>query len=638
MKRRRLLLWTMPPITVALVAIILFVACNGNSGTTGPGDLLPAMPEVAKGPDYYEDVTPKTGVEFKYRNGEESKHMAILESLGGGGGLIDFDGDGKYDIFVCGGGYYDKDNDAYAKELKAYAEAKAKNPDAPAPKPPGIHGHPGKLFRNKGNFEFEDVTDKVGLDKQPDFYTHGVAVTDYDRDGWPDLLITGYGRVVLYHNEPDGKGGRKFVDVTEKSGLLGPNPKNLSKESGQPGPHFWSTSAAWADLDGDGLPDLYICQYVNWSFQNNPHCAGYSTKFPRDVCPPKQFDSNPHALWKNNGDGTFTEVTKEAGLRVRPRKDNDYGKGLGVLILDADGDGKPDIYVANDTTDNFLYLNKSTPGKFQFDDKGLEIGVAKDHMGTANGSMGVSGADFDGCGRPAIFVTNYESEYHALYRSQMNNGRLSYTFNTQTTGLSTIGPNFVGFGTMFTDVDNDGWEDIVISNGHVVHFPPRENKLQRAVIFMNLEHNKQPGARWFADGSFRGGSYFTKETHRGRGMALGDLDNDGRPDLVFFPVNEPVRILRNVGKDNHWLGVELKAKNKSDMVGTRLTLEVGDRKLVRFTTGGGSYLSAHDTRKLFGLGPATKVGKLRVEWPIGEPRVQEFDALEIDKYHVIEQK
>jgi len=444
---------------------------------------------------------------------------------------------------------------------------------------------------------------------------------------------------VLYHNEPDGKGGRKFVDVTEKVGLLGPNPKELSKESGQPGPHFWSTSAAWADLDGDGFPDLYICQYVPWSFLNNPQCAGFAARFPRDVCPPKQYGSAPHALWQNLGGKKFKNVTEEAGIRVAPRKDKDYGKGLGVMIVDVDGDGKPDIYVCNDTTDNFLYLNKSTPGKLRFDEKGLELGVAKDDQGTANGSMGVYAADFDGCGRPAIWVTNYENEYNALYRSQINKqGGLSYTFNTRATGLSIVGPSFVGFGTVFADVDNDGWEDIVISNGHVVHFPPRDNKKQRPILYMNLEHpKKQSGERWFADGGKRGGEYF-KGAYRGRGMALGDLNNDGRPDLVFFPVNEPVKILRNAFKDNHWLGVELKAKDHADFVGTRLTLEVGDRKLSRFTIGGGSYLSAHDTRKLFGLGAATKVGKLRIEWPTGEPKVQEFDNLEIDKYHVIEQK
>jgi hypothetical protein len=650
MNRRRLVLWGTPPLVIALVAIILFVACSSNSGTSipGTGD-APAMPEVAKGPDYFEDVTAKAGIKHHYRNDEEKQHMAILESLGGGGALIDFDGDGKYDIFVCGGGYYDKSNDTYAKEMKAYAEAKSKDPNAVPPKPPVIHGNPGKLYRNKGNFEFEDVTDKVGLDKQPDFYTHGAAVADYDRDGWPDLLVTGYGRVALYHNVPDGKGGRKFVDVTEEAGLLGPDPKKLSEESGQPGPHFWSTSAAWADLDGDGYPDLYLCQYVDWSFlfdkekgiDHNPACAGYSIKIPRDVCPPKQFNSTPHALWKNNGvkDGksTFTNVTKEAGLRIPPRKDNDYGKGLGVLILDVDGDGKPDIYVCNDTTDNFLYLNKSTRGNLRFEEKGLEMGVARDYQGTANGSMGVWAADFDGSGRPAIWVTNYESEYHALYRGQVNNGRLSYTFNTQAAGLSKIGPNFVGFGTVFADVDGDGWEDIVIANGHVVHFPPRDNKRQEPILFMNLEHEKPKGARWFAKGNDRGGEFF-KGTYRGRGLALGDLNNDGRPDLVFFPVNEPVRVLRNICQENHWLGVELKAKGHADVVGARLTLDVGDRKLVRFAMGGGSYLSAHDPRKLFGLGPATKVGKLKVEWPSGEPRVQEIDGLAIDKYHVIEQK
>src|SRR5262249_50208638 len=185
MKRRRLILWVAPPVTIAVVAMILVVACNGNKTGIGTTVDLPTMAEVKPGPDYFEDVTKKTGIDFMYRNGEESGHMAILESLGGGGALIDFDGDGKYDIFVCGGGWYDKDDATYANELKAYAEAVKKDPKAQRPKAPGIHGHPGKLYRNKGNFEFEDVTAKVGLDKQPDFYTHGAAVADYDCDGWP---------------------------------------------------------------------------------------------------------------------------------------------------------------------------------------------------------------------------------------------------------------------------------------------------------------------------------------------------------------------------------------------------------------------------------------------------------------------
>jgi hypothetical protein len=648
---------------VAVATCAMIVACNKSTKSvvvTSDSNHGPALPSVAPGPAMLEDVTEKSGVNFTYRNGEPAKHLAILESLGGGGALIDFDGDGLLDLFVAGGGYfsitaeeykqrrseYESKKEALLKEKKFDEAAKLRPVD-----PPKIHGYPGKLYRNKGNFQFEDVTAQVGLDKQPDLYSHGAAVCDFDCDGWPDLLVTGYGRVVLYHNEPDGNGGRKFVDVTEKVGLLGPDPKKLSEESGQPGEHFWSTSAAWGDLDGDGYPDLYLCQYVNWSFAKfHPQCPGYSNKIDHDVCAPKEFQSRGHALWRNNGGKTFTNVTKEAGLRVTApmietfatdgakEEDAKYlGKGLGVLFVDVNGDGKPDIYVCNDTTDNFLYLNQSTPGHLKFEDKGLSLGVARDIHGTENGSMGVDAADVDGLGRPSIFVTNYEGEYHAFYRNVLLHGLLSFSYDTPRAGLSVIEPNFVGFGTKFVDIDNDGWEDIVISNGHVVYYPPRNNLKQRPILFMNMEFKTKSGSeRRFADGSSRGGSYFN-ESHRGRGLIAGDLDNDGRVDLVFVAQNEPVRIIRNVAApENNWLGVELHS-GKRDVVGAKLTLEVGDRKLVRFVKGGGSYLSSNDMRVVFGFGDAKKPGKLTVEWPSGEPRVQEWADLEPKKYHKLEQ-
>src|SRR5262249_1203760 len=233
------------------------------------------------------------------------------------------------------------------------------------------------------------VTKEVGLD-QPLFYSHGAAAADYNNDGWPDLLVTGWGRLALFRNEPDAKGGRRFVEVTREAGL-----------TDDP----WGTSAAWADLDGDDYPDLYVCHYVDWSWVNHPRCAGYSPAFERDVCPPKAFAALPHKLYLNNRDGTFTDVSKEAGLRVE-RSDQEYGKGLGVLLVDVNGDRKPDIYVANDTVDNFLYLNESTPGKLRFQEVGVSAGVARDDNGVPNGSMGVDAADYDGTGRPSIWVTN----------------------------------------------------------------------------------------------------------------------------------------------------------------------------------------------------------------------------------------
>lgn len=625
------------------LSAIVASGCNDSAGTD-VGEAVPvnrpAFPKVPEGPPMFEDKTEGSGIDFVYRTGEAANYFTILDSLGGGAALIDYDQDGLLDIFIPGGGDYQTGvKDYEPKNMAAFIQEREKNPKLKQADPPRIFGYRGRLYRNRGNFRFEDVTDEVGLAQQPNVYTHGAAVTDYDLDGFPDLLVTGYGRVTLWHNEPDERGGRKFVDVTEKAGLLGPNPNQLSIESNQPGDHFWSTSAAWGDLDGDGYPDLYLCQYVNWSFaKNHPPCNGYTVKVSHDVCPPKTFDSVPHALWRNRGDGTFENVTESAGLRVR-RDDKDYGKGLGVLFVDVDGDGKPDIYVANDTTDNFLYLNRSKPGEMRFEDKSLAWGVARDHNGVPNGSMGVDAADFDGCGRPSIFVTNYESEYHALYKNVVINNRMSFTFSTPAAGLGVIGPNFVGFGTKFVDVDNDGWEDIVISNGHVVYYPPRDNLKQRPILFINLPAaGKGALQRAFGDGNHRGGSYF-EGNHRGRGLAVGDLDNDGRSDLVFVHVHEPVRILKNVAAPDHrWIGVELKGKNRRDVVGARLTLNVDGRELVRFVKGGGSYLSAHDPRILFGLGHAQSVGPLTIEWPSGEPRKQVVHDLKPGRYHRIEQE
>ena len=323
--------------------------------------------------------------------------------------------------------------------------------------------------------------------------------------------------MALFHNEPDEAGGRRFREVTKAAGLLGP--------------HFWSTSAAWGDLDGDGYPDLYLCQYVDWSNDNDPTCPGYYPGILRDVCPPAKFAARPHALYRNRGDGTFEDVTAAAGLRT-DRTDRDYGKGLGVLLVDVDLDGRADIYVANDTTDNFLYLNRSTPGQLRFEDRGLESGVARDGNGMPNGSMGLDAADYDGSGRPALWVTNYENEFHALYRNrEMSGGELHFTFATPAAGLSVVGREFVGFGTAFVDVDSDGWEDIVVSNGHVMRHSTKNNIAQRPLLFRNVPRSD---GRGFVDARELAGGYFST-VHRGRGLAVADLDNDGRPGPRVHP-------------------------------------------------------------------------------------------------------
>ena len=502
-----------------LVAIVLLAAsCHGDKGK--PSATLDS------GPDFFRDVTTDSGINFTYRNGEEAGNYAILESLGG-----------------------------------------------------------------------------------------GVALFDYDRDGWPDLLVTGWGRVALYHNEPidpaDPAKGRKLVEVTAKAGL---------------DDKLWSTSAAFGDLDGDGWPDLYIAHYVDWSFDNNPKCAGYSSDISRDVCPPLRFKGLPHSVYRNNGDGTFTDMSSKAGLRRADSKDGDAGKGLGVVIADLNGDGKPDIYVANDTVPKFLYFNR---GGWKLEEAGLRSGAAVDERGVAQGSMGIDIADIDGSGLPAIFVTNYENEMHALYK---NLGDEQFQFNTAASGIASIGQSFVGFGTRFLDFDNDGWPDLAIGNGHVIRHPRFNPLAQRPILFRNQGKGK------FVQASMRGGSYF-KIPHRGRGLAVGDLDNDGRPDIVISHIDEPVALLRNIageeGPRNHWIGFTLARKDRRDAIGSRVIVEAGGRELVWFVRAGGSYLSSSDPRLLFGLASADKIDRVRVEWSHGGKQEWAGADLAVDRYWVL---
>jgi hypothetical protein len=571
------------------MAFALASASCGKS-TQDTGRSPPQRHESKSSGPYFRDVTAQSGVSARYQNGEEAGHYSILESLGGGVALIDYDGDGLLDLFVVGGGTFEGQQ---------------------------IRGAPCKLYRNLGGFKFKDVTREVGLDRLagggPWFYTHGAAVADYDRDGWPDLLVTGYGRVALFHNEPDGHGGRRFVEVTKKAGLTD---------------DLWSTSAAWGDLDGDGWPDLYLCHYVDWSFMNHPRCIGFDGK-RRDVCPPGHFTALPHKLYRNNGDGTFRDVSKEAGLRIEhPQKD--FGKGLGVLMVDINGDGKPEVYVANDMTDKFLYLNRSRPGTIRLEEVGMQSGTARDHMGHANGSMGLAAADYDGSGRPSLWVTNYERELHGLYLNDSKGDEVSFRFRTQAAGISVIGQSYVGWGTGFLNLDNDGLEHLFFTNGHPNHFPRAgARREQRPVLFRNL-----------GDGRFQlvneqGGPYFQQE-HNGRGVALGDLDNDGRTDLVISHLNGPVVLLRNEAQTtHHWLGVALVGRKNRDVVGARLTLEVAGRRLTRFAQGGGSYLSSGDRRHVFGLGPAIEVGRMTVAWPNGKE--EHWKGLAIDRYWRLEE-
>ena len=583
--------WLALPIVVALAIGLIGPGC-GPKPTESSGLELPATTSkgeaVPSGPPYFEDLTSASGIDFTYKNGEEDLHLAILESLGGGLGAFDYDGDGLLDLYIPGGGHY---GGADKKE---------------------ILGYPGRLYRNEGAFKFRDVTADAGLDRlakgAPWFYSHAAAAGDYDRDGWPDLLVTGWRSIALFHNETDGKGGRKFVDATAAAGL------------GQG--ILWATSAAWADFDGDGYPDLFVCQYVDWSFANHPSC-NYDGKTP-DVCPPKNFKGLSCKVFRNKGDGTFADVSESAGML---KGGENAGKSLGVVVVDINADGKPDVYVANDTVANFLYVNKSEKGTIKFVERGMQAAVGMDGGGSPNGSMGLDAGDPEGTGKPALWVTNYENEFHALYRNHSNPDRASFVFATQASGVGSIGQKYVGWGTGFIDFDLDGWEDIFIANGHAIRYPTGASRLQKPVLFQNRSGK-------FTDITARGGDYF-KAPHLSRGVALADFDNDGRTDVAINNLNQPASILRNIfpHSDRHWIGIELVGKDGSDVVGARVALEANGRMQTRFAKGGGSYASTPDRRFVFGLGTETKVTKLAVAWPDGTK--EEWTDVPTDKYHIV---
>jgi len=509
-----------------------------------------------------EDVTTATGVSFVYRNGEEAGESTILESLGGGVGLCDYDLDGRLDLFFPGGGSLGPDQ--------------------------RIQGMTPALFRNQGDWKFASVSGPAGLEQPPPYYSHGCSIGDYDNDGFPDILVTGYGGVQLWHNRGDGT----FAEVSRDCGIQDDS---------------WSTSAGWSDRNGDGDLDLYLAHYVNWSFANHPHCPG-PVPGQREICPPRQFDPLPHLALLSGGDGSFRDASQEVGLRTD-------GKGLGVVLADIELDGDLDIYVANDTTDNFLYVNA---GGGRFEELGVIRGVARDDLGVANGSMGVDVCDFNRDGRPDLWAANYERESFALYR---NEGAGQFLHVSQSAGITALGGMYVGFGSAFTDLDGDGDEDVLIANGHVIKYPRAAPLKQTPLVLINekgrFRKTLHPPSGYFAT------------PHMGRGLAVGDLDGDRQPDAVFSHTNEPAALLRNRTENQNrhfWLRLIGRESNR-DAVGASVVLRTSAGDLLRQVKGGGSYLSQSELALHWGLPAECEVRGATVLWPSG--RRQELSPKDI---------
>ena len=520
-----------------------------------------AAPASSATPGLFVDITDKTGLNFKYQASHTSKKY-LIETMGAGVALFDYDNDGRLDIFLVNGAPLDDPT-----------------PLGTIPKKTGPTFW-NRLYHQKADGTFEDVTQKAGL--QGEGYGMGVAVGDYDNDGYEDLYVTGFGGNHLYHNNGNGT----FTDVTAKAGVGG---------SG------WSTSAAWIDLDGDGYLDLVVLRYLDWDFADvwcGEHREGY-----RAYCHPENFKAVPPLVYHNNGDGTFTEVAAKLGL-AKP------AKGLGVAFEDYDKDGHVDLFFANDSMLEYLYHNK---GDGTFEEVGLAAAVAADADGRTYAGMGVDFADYRNTGWPSLLVTDLANQRYSLYE---NNRDGSFNYVSQETGIGKMTLLHSGWGVRFFDYDNDAWKDLLIAQGHdldTIELTAPTLRYREHLLLIHNDHGKG-----FTDVSSESGKVF-QQNWVGRGLAIGDLDNDGRLDAVVTTNDGPAHVLHNeIVTNNHWLLLKLVGHTSNrDAIGAQIKIATSDGPQYAMVTTAGSYLSSGDKRVHFGLGKQTQVSTIEIRWPSG---------------------
>ncbi len=513
----------------------------------------------------FEEVSAQaSGISWVHQNAHSSERY-LPETIGGGCAFFDYDNDGWMDIYLVNSGTAD-----------------FYTPTVPLK---------NALYHNNRNGTFTEVTDKAGV--AGGGFGMGVAAADFDGDGWQDLYVTAYGRNTLYRNNGNGT----FTEVTEKAGLA---------TSG------WSTCAVWFDYDNDGKLDLFVAKFVQYDKSQAALCPP-DAQGRRNYCVPRFFKPAPSQLFHNNGNATFTDVSKASGILALP------GKSFGAVATDVNNDGLMDLFVANDTLPNFLLINK---GGGKFADVGLAAGVAYGESGTARSGMGVDAADVDGDGWQDLFVANIDFEFFSLYR----NGK-DLTFTDEPGEIAPATQLLSGWGLRFFDYDNDGDADLLLVNGHPEDtVEMRSSRVKYKEPLLLFENS----GRTFKNVSRESGAAFAKN-FSGRGLAIGDYDNDGDLDALVANNGEAPLLLRNTGHRYHWLGLELVAtRSNPAAVGARITWQAGGVKRSRLKTAGGSFLASHDPREVLGLGPATKVEALEINWPSGQ--VDRLTNLPVNAY------
>lgn len=543
--------------------------CSASSALLVPSTFDPERPSLAP---FVEIPAEKSGIRWVHDNAL-SDSRELPETMGSGVAFLDFDNDGWMDIFLVNSG----DADFY-KPPKPLKNA---------------------LYKNNRDGTFTDVTEHAGVAGGKSFGM-GVAVGDYNNDGFPDMFVTAYGRSTLYHNNGDGT----FSDVTEKAGLVFPN---------------WATSAVWFDYNNDGLLDLFVCSFVRYS-KDSIRCG--DNKLGRAYfCIPRVFLPSASLLFRNNGDGTFTEVGKGTDIAKA------LGKGLGVVATDINNDGRMDLFVANDTVQNFLFMNRGN-GKWEEIALAAEVGFSDN--GQARSGMGVDAVDIDMQGREDLFVANVDQEMYALYK---NRGDETFTNISHQNDIAKSTRYLSGWGLKFFDYDNDGFLDLMLANGHpddmIDLYSPQVRYKEPLVLFHN------DGKR-LVDVSDISGEVF-KKPYPARGLAVGDYDNDGRLDVMVANNGAaPVLLRNNSGEGHHWVGFKLVGKTcNRDAVGARITWSINGVKRTKLKNSGGSYLSSHDIREVIGLGTATKLDWIEIQWPAPSKRHDRIIDLPVNRYVTI---